>query len=717
MSHVFPWAVAALLASARPALATSPEPEPEPEHAEHAGDFSAEHAGAYDHSARASGLDCAQDPCARVLPSAVRFERPEGKPYVQGFDAQGQPVGWVVLSSDVVDIKGYSGKPVSTVVGLDPAGVITGGRVVHHSEPILLIGIPEQALHDFVDSYAGVRADDNVVVGTAEDDEKSVDIISGATVTTLAENRTILDSARALGQDVGVLARTSQTPGHFVQGDAAWSWEELEKERAFGRLTVTGEQMGATGQGYEDAKDDSQPFIDLWFTIADAPQVGRAVLGDQAYARAMAALQPGEHLVVVLGNGSSTFKGSGFVRGGIFDRVRIEQGLSSVTFRDLDYTNLNGVEVQGAPTFKEGALFVARGGKLDPGRPFDFSFLGSRFDAKGGFSREFHAFKSTWRLPKSVYKLDGPDPEDLIWHQAWKNDRVQEGVLLVWLLALGSVFAARRWTTASMKRLGRLHLGFLLFAFAVGGLILRAQPSVTQILTFVGSVAHQWRWGLFLTEPLLFIFWIFLVVVTLVWGRGVFCGWACPYGAFNELLFKLGRLLHLPSYELPEAVHSKLRYLRYAILLGLVVAYLVDPITGEQAAEIEPFKSTFFVHFWTRQWYYAGWWVVLAGLSLVMYRPFCRYLCPLGAGLALPSSVRLSGPYRRDFCSKCKICTRGCEPRAIRANGTIDPRECLSCMECEANWRDDQVCPPLVKLRRDLEKAGTPRKVLPRESP
>jgi NosR/NirI family nitrous oxide reductase transcriptional regulator len=68
--------------------------------------------------------------------------------------------------------------------------------------------------------------------------------------------------------------------------------------------------------------------------------------------------------------------------------------------------------------------------------------------------------------------------------------------------------------------------------------------------------------------------------------------------------------------------------------------------------------------------------------------------------------VRLSSPYRRGFCTRCKICARGCEPRAIRADGTIDPRECLNCWECEANWRDDQVCPPLVGARRKRERAA-----------
>jgi NosR/NirI family nitrous oxide reductase transcriptional regulator len=198
--------------------------------------------------------------------------------------------------------------------------------------------------------------------------------------------------------------------------------------------------------------------------------------------------------------------------------------------------------------------------------------------------------------------------------------------------------------------------------------------------------------------------WIFITVVSLVWGRGVFCGWVCPYGAMSELTRKLVDRLKIPRYELPTKAHRKLRYLRYGVLAVLVVSFLVSPVTGERWAEIEPFKSTFLVPFWGREWLFAGWWVLLFVASLGMYRPFCRYLCPMGAGLAILGSLRLSGPYRRAHCGTCKICEKGCEPKAIEPDGTIDPRECLSCMECEQTYRDRDRCPPLIGIDRLLAK-------------
>ena len=111
------------------------------------------------------------------MPAATEFRPVAEASYWEGLDADGDLVGWLALSTDFVGVKAYSGKPLVTLVGLDPAGIITGANVVHHSEPILLVGIPEQALTDFVDFYTGQPALQRIVVGrTSREDAVSVEI-------------------------------------------------------------------------------------------------------------------------------------------------------------------------------------------------------------------------------------------------------------------------------------------------------------------------------------------------------------------------------------------------------------------------------------------------------------------------------------------------------------------------------------------------------------
>ncbi len=649
-------------------------------------------------------LDCAKLDCKGVLPGAVRFELVSKPfPYAIGYDSGNRVVGWVALSTDVVDIDGYSGKPLVTLVGLDTKGVIVGTDLIHYDEPILLTGIPPQKLFDLVRWYVGKSATSQVEVGDDSAPETlDVHVISGATVTTIAQNATILDTARRVGEAVGIVETTASVEGHFVDlPNAVWSWNELVEKKVLGHLVVTDQQMGVPA--------GTRPFLDLYFAIADPPQVGRSLIGDGPYRYYASQLEPGEHLLVLFNSGSSSFTGSAYVRGGTLDRVHLAQSLKSITFTDSDYDNLSGTQPQGGPYFTEAGLLIIRKGLLDLGRPFDFVFLGSVF-TNVGFQRDYKSFRTTFRLPRAEYVVEGGGDggEEPLWEVAWQIAPYKVALTVAYLLLVMGLFAGRRWLTRSMTRLRRIHTGFLIASAAALGFWLEDQPSVTQILTLVGTVRTGWRGSLFLSEPLLFVTWIFIAIVAVVWGRGVFCGWVCPYGATTELLHRVGKKLGIARLELPDRVHQLARWLRYGVLAVLVVVYLVAPVAGELLTAVEPFKMTFLVDPWSQPAPLIAWWLLLFAASLSVFRPFCRYLCPLGAGLAVLGRFRLSGPYRRKFCSSCKICMRGCEPRAIRDSGTIDSMECLNCMECETNFQDHAVCPPLVGLGRLAHQTPPP---------
>jgi NosR/NirI family nitrous oxide reductase transcriptional regulator len=641
-------------------------------------------------------LDCGQHHCEEVLPAAVRFEQVEGKPYQVGFDSAGQRLGWVALSSDLVDVKGYSSKPLHTLVGLDEEGVITGSQIVHHSEPILLVGIPQKRLTDFVGAHTGLKADQKVSTGSSSDGAVHIDGISGATVTVLSESRTILETARVIAEDVGVIKGATRVPGHLVHGLPIESWGELEEY--LGHLVVNQDEID------ERQVLTHRPYLDLWFGIVDSPQVGVPLLGEKRWKWSTDNLADDEHLLVIFNRGTSSFKGSGFVRGGIFDRFRLEQGLRTMTFRDMDYQSLPTPRVEGAPTFSEGGSFVIRDDQMDPGQAYEFVFLASSYATKrGAFQRDFFTFRTTQRLSRDLYVLDGPDPEDAVWRQAWSLGWWRALIVAGFYLVVCGFFVARRWMAKSIEHLRFLNRSTVVASFFILGMALHAQPSITQILTLSASVKTGWDWRLYLSEPSIFVSWIGIAVVTIVWGRGTFCGWLCPYGSLAELCYQVGQKVGIPTFELPDSLHSIFRNTRYLVLGGLLAAFLYQAELGEVLAEIEPFKSTFFVALWTRHSAAIVWWGVLFLWSFTTYRPFCRYLCPLGAALAIPSTVRLSGPYRREFCTRCKICTRGCSSKAFRADGSINPRECMNCWECESNWQSDQVCPPLVSARRKSE--------------
>jgi NosR/NirI family nitrous oxide reductase transcriptional regulator len=123
---------------------------------------------------------------------------------------------------------------------------------------------------------------------------------------------------------------------------------------------------------------------------------------------------------------------------------------------------------------------------------------------------------------------------------------------------------------------------------------------------------------------------------------------------------------------------------------------------------VEPFKTTFLVGVWNRSWPFVLFWAALFGAALFIERPFCKYLCPLGAALAVPSTFRFFGLKRKPECTTCKACAVGCASLAIDKRGVIDQRECLLCLDCMVMYYDQHACPPLAQERKRREKAGLP---------
>ncbi len=656
---------------------------------------------------------CDYAPCAEVFPGATSFSERKGQPpYVEAYaDGQGQPrlLGYVMLSTDITDTPAYSGKPVVTLIGMDLKGRFVGVKVLKHSEPILLLGIPETALTKFNDQYLGQFVGDKVEIGRSRPDEGIVglDAISGATVTVIAQNQVMMTSGGAVARQTGILAPTIRPQATFVRTGKAADWATLVKEGGVQRLVVQPEQVGLDRS--------ATPFIELWFGYLNQPDIGRALLGEAGWTGLMAQLKPGEHaLFVIRTQGAESFKGSGFVRGGIYDRVQVHQGLDAFTFRDLDYLNLYGLEAAGAPSFNESAIFIVRSPAFSAAFPWKLSLLGNRVDRATG-TRSFANFDAEYWLPAATLEGGRPvlDKPDAPWLKVWKA-RVVEIVLFVALLVgVAVVYALRDQLTQRSTRKNKWPVNAFKYSawlLSIGfvGFGLMAQPSITQVLTWFHALLFHWTWELFLSDPFVFLFWVFIAITVFVWGRGLFCGWLCPFGSLSELLFKLGGLLGLKRFQraLPKALHDKLKWIKYGVFFGLLVVSMVSMGWAEMLAEVEPFKTTFLVGWFQRSWPYtlfAGW---LLGISIFVERPFCKYLCPLGASLAMPSTFRWFGLRRKQECSTCKACAVGCGSLAIDADGRIDHRECLHCLDCMILYTDSHACPPLAKERKRREREG-----------
>ncbi|MBP9713103.1 MAG: 4Fe-4S binding protein [Sterolibacterium sp.] len=669
---------------------------------------------------------CAHAPCAEVMPGAQQFSPRMGKPpYVEAYSsppgtlpgsppssAQRQLIGYVFLSTDIVDIPGYSGKPLITLIGMNLQGNLTGIRILKHAEPLLLSGIPESVLIHFINQYVGKYVGDKIEIGESRPNEGVIglDAISGATVTVIAENQVVLHSGIAIAKQVGILKSLERPPARLAPATSQLKdWPTLVAEGSLQRLTVEPAAVGLPSTG--------RPYMDLYFGDLNTPDIGRSLLGEEGYENLMARLKPDEHAIAVIGNGTESFKGVGFVHGGIFDRILIGQDMDSFTFRDIDSLVLDSLHAPHAPPYSEAAIFILRSPNFSAAYPWRLIFRGSKPDPK---TRQpiFTNFEKTYWLPGHYLQGGRPSytPPDPTWLRIWKSRPLEIAGFLLFLLGGGTLYALRdplirrashkdsRWVNLPKYTLWLIAIGY-------AGFFLMAQPSITQVLTLLHALLFKWEWPLFLSDPFIFLFWWFIIITVFFWGRGMFCGWMCPYGTMTELLYKIAGKLGLKRWqkELPVALHDALKWLKYAVFLGLFAASFHSLELAEQLAEIEPFKTTFLVGVWNRSWPYVLLWTLLILASLFTERPFCKYLCPLGASLAIPSTFRWWGLKRKNECGPCKACAVGCESQAIdRKSGQIDPRECLLCLDCMILYYDDHACPPLAKERKQRGKTGQP---------
>jgi NosR/NirI family nitrous oxide reductase transcriptional regulator len=309
----------------------------------------------------------------------------EKKGYWEGY-RNDKLAGYVFLSKEWTDkLIGYSGKHMETLIGMDTDGNVTGVKVLFHSEPIVLIGLKEENYLNFLKQYPGKNIKQPLTIGKGI----SMDAVTGATVTAVVQNAIIFKSARKVASLTGMIEFKKGAERRISEKFTRLSWKELLNSEAMKNIRITSKELGIEG---EDV------YLDLYFGIVTVPSIGRNVLGDKLHKETIDRLKKGESAIFVFSRGEGSFKGSGFARGGIFERFNIEQQERGYSFRDKDYSILTEIKAKDAPAIKEGGLFIIRGEDFNEGSQFKFNLV---LPYRIGGKKEFKSFSADYKIPDS----------------------------------------------------------------------------------------------------------------------------------------------------------------------------------------------------------------------------------------------------------------------------------------------------------------------------
>lgn len=624
-------------------------------------------------------------------------------------------IAYVFESIDLAPIPGFSGTPFNLLVMLSAKGEFMDVKVLSQHEPVFVDGLGEGPMLHFVDQYKGLSLTQNIKIGSNMNSSSKVgsanvfiDGVAKATASVRILNQTLLSAslkvARAKlgyaeGRDPDLVARIR--PDVFAPMD----WDALVNagliaKKTFRNRDIDQAFMGTVGEGLdvEAVRTPDDRFIDLYFAYLNVPTVGRNLLTPDGWQSLQRRLEPGDHALLLIGTGRYSLFGDDFVRGAIPDRLTLHQQSLPLEIRDLDLDARMKLPTQLQAAQWRVFRVIGPSG-LDPAQALDFEMHVTR--SKGQFYPERVSKDFTFgsQLPGKYFEAASADNKT--WHSIWTGRIGELTVLLLGLAILAWALRNQTWLSSSRRRLAYFRTGYLLFTLGFIGWYAQGQLSIVNITALLQAVIAGRNLGFFLYDPMTVLLWGFVIITFFLWGRGTFCGWLCPFGALQELVSKLAGRLGVRQIRLSDRVDRRLKRVKYVVLVAILATACFSVPWTDRLVEVEPFKTSITLIF-DRAWPFVLWAGGLILLSAFIYKSYCRYLCPLGAGMALLGRLRrFEWIARRVECGQpCQRCRSDCSYQAIRKHGDIDYDECFQCLDCVAIHQNDQLCVPLIIRKR-----------------
>jgi NosR/NirI family nitrous oxide reductase transcriptional regulator len=659
-----------------------------------------------------------------IFPTATRIgARDPDIPVIPVYQLN-QLLGYVFESNDFVDFMGFAGEPINILIGLDPQGVMKGLKILQHNEPIFVYGLGQAPFVDFVNKYKEHSIRERFIIDSADQSSANstyFDGVTKATVSVLVANDTIISSALKVARAKldGFIA-----PSNMMLKPSVGPVETLSFAQLLERGLITHWQMPLNEvladqtlesevlSAISDIEPETGQFVDLYLAFINIPVIGKNLLGEQEFARLQENLKPGEHALLVFSNGDYSYVSEEFVPQTVPTRLSLTQSGFPTDIRDIDFYSY--YEPNFAITLPEYQdVHVLR---LKSQSGFELSrvmTLGIGVNYKASFfDIQQHLFTREMTLPDSLFMLNpdaiNSEPKPL-WMRIWEDRAGIIAITFLYLIGISVLFVKQTALVKHEKLTHWIRGGSMLFVLFFIGFYAQGQLSVVNIYTLLLALYNGFKIEVFLLDPVIFILWVFVFVSLFLVGRGLYCGWLCPFGALQEFAGLLAKKLRIKQIKIKSEHHKWGQTLKYFILVGLLVSAFFSLNIAEKLAEVEPFKTSITLHF-VRTWPFVVYAVLLLLLSMKIHKVYCRYLCPLGAGLAIVGRFPLFKLLRRrDECgTPCQLCkTKKCAIDAINKDGSIDYGECIQCLECVVTIENPNLC-VIDKYKDKKVKASKP---------
>lgn len=649
---------------------------------------------------------------ARLTPAAIQQAFPGaeqvmvalGRPSALQVLISGEVAGYLFSTLDVVNQTGYAGKPFDIVAGVTPDGDITGATILEHHETIVGRGVPQELLDSYVAGFVAATLDDFRAIRP--------DVLNRATVSARIMKRGIKNAADVVfaGHVLGEFNQPVTEPTLNRHDFRRYSFEELLAGGSVTNVTITNKEIidEFADQVDRDARPEAPTpgrdatFLNMYVALITPASIGSNLFGDSGYASYLSTASDEGLVVWIAGQGGFSWMGSSYLHSESeyrFNRVKLVQGdLEIPLYKDNFKRVLQNSRIP-VPSLSEQAAFVLPADSgLDPLLPWRVEVTVPGTAADG--SAAAVTIPVTYQLPERHMLLPPPEPVPA-WVEAWLYETVNLSILAALLVAATALFIFQDALTRWRRTYQYVRIGFLAFTLGWLGFYAGGQLSIINLAAYLQAPLTGTGLSTFLLDPVVFVLAVYVGISLILIGRGVFCGWLCPFGALQELLNKAGRLLRIPQIHTSQILQERLWVVKYLAAIAVIGVAFASPALVNTVSEVEPFKTAITVKF-MREWPYVLFAVALLAAGLFVERFYCRFLCPLGASLAVIGRVHMfNWLKRRPACgTECRICESECPIGAIDPTGQINLNECLQCLDCQVAYHDDHMCPPLIQRRK-----------------
>lgn len=631
----------------------------------------------------------------------------------------GGEAGYIFETGPLAPLPGFSGQPINILIMLDLHGTFIETRLLTHHEPIFVSGLGEAPLRQFLAQYRGHSIHEALVVGNPYGAGQGSDLVylegvTKATASVRIAHETILAATLAVARERMQGLKAGPPPRPDPDHDEVLDWAALLDQGLGRRLQVPNAEIEAAFAGTRwagadpEARDDPQGlYLDLLAVDLGPPAIARAVLSPDGLSELnrQSAVAPDDEFILLVEAGRHGLVGPDFIRNTAPDLLGATQDGLPLALRDADI--LADLHPDLPDPWQETTRMILRLDRrlgFDPTREWQLVLRAER--QHGMFQPEIGstALSLTMSLPERFFLAPSDAVQRPAWREAIEARRVDLVILGLGLAVLFALLAAQS-RLAAHRHYPAIRLSILAGVIGFVGYWGQGQLSIVTPIAVIRGLTQGGGLAVLLYDPFSLAVWAAAILGLVIWGRGLFCGWLCPYGAMQEFAHHAGRRLGLPEWRPAPSFARAALWSGPIALAGLVATAFLWPGHAETLAEIEPFKTAITTHF-MRPWPYvlwAGGWLLL---SMVWFKGYCRSLCPLGALLRVGDLLRLRRwiPRRAECGSPCQLCRVRCRYDAIAPKGQIRYSECFQCLDCVTIHDDPRQCVPLILAARAKDR-------------